>query len=149
MRIAVGSDHAGFLLKERIKGWLEEQGHEVLDVGAFSEERVDYPDFGAKVGHAVVDGEADRGVCVCGSGQGICMAVNKVPGARGAVARDRTDAEIIRQHNDANVVCFGERFTTPEVAVDALDGFLSTDFEGGRHERRVAQLGALDRGETI
>ena len=144
MRIAVGSDHAGFLLKERIKGWLEEQGHEVLDVGAFSEERVDYPDFGAKVGHAVVDGQADRGICVCGSGQGICMAANKVPGVRAGVVRDVEDATMIRRHNDANVACFGERFTTPEMALDSLAVFLDTGFDGGRHEGRVVKLGILD-----
>ena len=144
MRIAIGSDHAGFLLKERLRAWLEENGHEVTDVGTYNEDRVDYPDYGLLVGQAVGRGEVDRGVAVCGSGQGICMAANKVAGVRGGVVRDSEDAEIIRRHNDANVACFGERFTTPEMAVSALRIFLETDFDGGRHEGRVAKLSRLD-----
>jgi ribose 5-phosphate isomerase B len=143
MRIAIGSDHAGFLLKERIRQWLNDYGYDVLDVGTYSEERVDYPDFGAKVGLAVADGEADRGVAVCGSGQGICMAANKVAGIRGGVVRDIEDAMMIRRHNDANVACFGERFTTPEI--EALRVFLETPFDGGRHAERVAKLADLDQ----
>ena len=144
MRIAVGSDHAGFRLKETVKAWLVEHGHEVVDVGTHSDERVDYPDYGAAVGVAVASGEADRGVAVCGSGQGICMAANKVAGVRGGVVRDREDAEMIRRHNDANVACFGERFTTPEIALGALEVFLDTGFDGGRHADRVAKLAELD-----
>ena len=144
MRIAVGSDHAGYLLKEGLKQWLLDNGHEVTDLGTFSEDRVDYPHYGALVGRAVATGEADRGVAVCGSGQGICMAANKVPGVRGAVVRDAEDAEITRRHNDANVACFGERFTGPDAAVAALRVFLETDFEGGRHEQRVEKLARLD-----
>jgi ribose 5-phosphate isomerase B len=144
MRIAIGSDHAGFRLKETLKAWLVESGHEVVDVGTHSEERVDYPDFGAAVGLAVASCEAERGVAVCGSGQGICMAANKVAGIRAGVVRDREDAEMIRRHNDANVACFGERFTTPEIALGALDVFLTTDFDGGRHADRVAKLAELD-----
>ena len=144
MRIAVGSDHAGYLLKEGLKQWLLDNGHEVTDLGTFSEDRVDYPHYGALVGRAVATGEADRGVAVCGSGQGICMAANKVPGVRGAVVRDAEDAEITRRHNDANVACFGERFTEPDAAVAALKVFLETDFEGGRHEQRVEKLARLD-----
>jgi ribose 5-phosphate isomerase B len=144
MRIAIGSDHAGFLLKETLRQWLLDNGHEVTDVGTYSEDRVDYPHYGALVGHAVARGEVDRGVAVCGSGQGICMAANKVPGVRGGVIRDVADAEITRQHNDANVACFGERFTEPDAAVAALQVFLTTDFEGGRHEGRVEKLARLD-----
>lgn len=144
MRIAIGSDHAGFRLKETLKAWLVESGHEVVDVGTHSEERVDYPDYGAAVGLTVASGEAERGVAVCGSGQGICMAANKVAGIRAGVVRDREDAEMIRRHNDANVACFGERFTTPEIALGALDVFLTTDFDGGRHADRVAKLAELD-----
>lgn len=144
MRIAVGSDHAGFLLKERIKAWLLEHGYEVVDVGTTSEDRVDYPDYGQQVGLLVAGGDVDRGVAVCGSGQGICMAVNKVSGVRGGVIRDIEDAKMTRLHNDANVACFGERFTTPEIALDALEVFLTTDFEGGRHAVRVEKLGRLD-----
>ena len=144
MRIAIGSDHAGFVLKEMLRTWLIEQGHDVLDLGAHSDERVDYPHFGALVGRAVAAGEVELGVAVCGSGQGICMAANKIPGVRGGVIRDEQDAEMTRRHNDANVACFGERFTEPDTAIAALRVFLSTPFDGGRHEGRVEMLGRLD-----
>ena len=144
MRIAIGSDHAGFTLKETLRTWLIDQGHDVLDLGAYSEERVDYPHFGAAVGRAVASGDVDLGVAVCGSGQGICMAANKIPGVRGGVIRDVQDAEMTRRHNDANVACFGERFTEPQVAVDSLRVFLATPFDGGRHEARVEMLERLD-----
>lgn len=144
MRIAIGSDHAGFQLKETLRAWLEQNGYEVTDLGTYSEDRVDYPDYGMAVGRAVANGDADRGVAVCGSGQGICMAVNKVPGTRGGVIRDLQDAEMTRRHNDANVACFGERFTDPDVARAALQVFLTTDFDGGRHAGRVEKLARLD-----
>ena len=144
MRIAIGSDHAGFVLKEPLRTGLNEQGHEVLDLGAHSDERVDYPHFGAAVGRAVAAGDADLGVAVCGSGQGICMAANKIPGVRGGVIRDEQDAEMTRRHNDANVACFGERVTEPDAAIAALRVFLTTPFDGGRHEARVEMLGELD-----
>ena len=146
MRIAIGSDHAGFALKETLRMWLVEQGHDVADLGTHTEERCDYPKFGALVGEAVAAGDAEFGVVVCGSGQGICMAANKVPGVRGGVIRDVHDAEMTRRHNDANVACFGERFTEPDVALAALAVFLETPFEGGRHANRVEQLAELDRG---
>lgn len=145
MRIAIGSDHAGFALKQRLLSWLTEQGHDVSDLGTYSDEATDYPRYGALVARAVADGTVDRGVAVCGSGQGICMAANKVPGARGGVIRDVRDAEMTRRHNDANVACFGERFTEPDDAIAALEVFLTTDFEGGRHARRVDELADLDR----
>ena len=144
MRIAIGSDHAGFVLKETLRTWLGEQGHEVLDLGTHSDDRVDYPHFGAAVGRAVASGEADLGVAVCGSGQGICMAANKIPGVRGGVIRDEQDAEMTRRHNDANVACFGERVTDAPTAIRALEVFLATGFDGGRHEVRVEMLGELD-----
>ena len=149
MRIAVGSDHAGFRLKETLRLWLEERGHEVTDCGAYSDERVDYPVFGQAVGKLVADGTVQRGVLVCGSGQGICMAANKVPGVRGGVIRDSSDAEMTRLHNDANVACFGERVTAPDVAIEALHTFLTTDFEGGRHTGRVALLADIDAGRDL
>jgi len=145
MRIAIGSDHAGYLLKQAIEQWLLENGHEVTDLGTYSEDRVDYPHYGALVGQAVARGEADRGVAVCGSGQGICMAANKVPGVRGGVIRDVQDAEMTRRHNDANVACFGERFTEPDAAITALKVFLETGFDGGRHRERVEKLARLDQ----
>lgn len=146
MRIAIGSDHAGFALKETLRMWLVEQGHEVADLGTHTEERCDYPTFGALVGEAVARGDAEFGVVVCGSGQGICMAANKIAGVRGGVIRDVQDAEMTRRHNDANVACFGERFTEPGVALASLKVFLETPFEGGRHAARVEQLAELDRG---
>jgi ribose 5-phosphate isomerase B len=144
MKVVIGSDHAGFLLKETLKSWLLDNGFDVDDLGTYSEDRVDYPDYGARVGQAVAHGEAERGVAVCGSGQGICMAANKVPGVRAGVIRDDEDAEMTRRHNDANVACFGERFTEPEVAVHALQVFLETGFDGGRHAERVEKLTRLD-----
>jgi ribose 5-phosphate isomerase B len=143
MRIAVGSDHAGFLLKQTLAAHLREQGHEVLDLGTHSEARVDYPDFGVAVGRAVAQGDSDMGLCVCGSGIGIAIAANKVPGVRAATVHDVTSAHLAREHNDANVVCIGERLTGPAVAVEIVDAFLSASFEGGRHAARVAKLDAL------
>lgn len=149
MRIAIGSDHAGFVLKSALKDWLEAQGYDVNDCGADSVERVDYPVFGAKVGEVVSAGNADFGVLVCGSGQGICMAANKIAGIRAGVIRDDWDAEMTRRHNDANIACFGERATDPATAIAALRIFLTTEFEGGRHESRVELLAALDEGAEI
>lgn len=145
MRIAVGSDHAGFHLKNTLRDWLLEQGHEVEDVGTFSAERADYPVYGAAAAAKVANGDADFGVVVCGSGQGICMAANKVAGIRGAVIRDEQDAQMSRLHNDANVACFGERVTESKDAINALRVFLATEFEGGRHQARVDLLGQLDQ----
>jgi ribose 5-phosphate isomerase B len=144
MQIAIGSDHAGFHLKNTLRDWLVEQGHEVEDVGTFSAERADYPVFGAAAAQLVANGNANFGVVVCGSGQGICMAANKVAGIRAGVIRDEQDAQMSRAHNDANVACFGERITDSQTAINALAVFLSTEFEGGRHQNRVDLLGELD-----
>lgn len=146
MRIAVGSDHAGYELKTTLKDWLEEHGNEVLDLGTGGTERVDYPHFGAEVGRRVASGDVDFGVAVCGSGQGICMAANKVPGVRGGIIRDVEDAAMTRRHNDANVACFGQNVTAPSAAIEALEVFLTTPFDGGRHRVRVEQLSELDAG---
>ena len=148
-KVAIGSDHAGFHLKTALSHWLSAQSYEVVDVGTDSEERVDYPHFGAAVARMVAAGEVVRGVVVCGSGQGVCMAANKVPGARAGVVRDDHDAQMIRQHNDANIACFGERVTDVATAVSALGVFMATEFEAGRHAVRVDQLGALDHGDEI
>jgi len=146
MRVAFGSDHAGFTLKELVKGELALQGHRVSDVGTTNAEvRVDYPDFGAAVGRAVAAGEADVGVCTCGSGNGIAMAANKIPGIRAAVVHNVSTATLARQHNHANVVCLGSRVVSPAVAIDAVLAFLSASEEGGRHEGRIAKLADLDR----
>lgn len=144
MRIVIGSDHAGFELKEALRQSLHAAGHEVIDVGTDTDASCDYPVFGAAVAREVAAGDADRGVAVCGSGLGICMAANKIPGVRAAVLRTAEDAEMSRRHNDANVACFGGRVTAVAEAEHALGVFLGTDFEGGRHERRVDLLAELD-----
>ena len=143
MRVATGSDHAGFRLKGLLADHLAGRGHEVTDLGAYGEDRVDYPDYGAAVGRAVAAGEADLGVCVCGSGLGIAIAANKVSGVRAAVVHDATSAALARRHNDVNVVCFGQRLLEAPTAIAALDAFLDASFEGGRHAGRVAKLDAL------
>ncbi len=144
MLIAVGSDHAGFALKGSIIEHLLELGHEPVDLGTNSADSVDYPDYGAAVARTVVAGDAGLGIAVCGSGIGICMAAAKVPGARAATVHDVTSARMSRRHNDANVMCLGERFVGVQVALDAVDAFLTAEFEGGRHQRRVDKISALD-----
>ncbi len=140
MRVAIGADHAGFALKEYLKSALTSQGHEVVDCGTNSEERTDYPDYAKAVGSAVQGGEAERGVLVCGSGIGMCMAANRFPKVRAAVLQDDYDAEMSRRHNDANVACFGARKTEPARAGELLALFMESPFEGGRHEGRVGKL---------
>jgi ribose 5-phosphate isomerase B len=138
--IAVASDHAGFDLKEILKRDLQEAGHEVLDLGTNSTQSVDYPDFGAAMADAVASGKAERGVLVCGTGIGISIAANRNAKVRAALVHDVTSARLAREHNDANVVAFGQRVIGTEPAREALKVFLSTKFEGGRHAARVAKL---------
>ncbi len=147
MKIAVGSDHAGFEAKERAKQLLASLGAEVIDEGTTSNESVDYPDFGAAVGRAVAKGEAERGILVCGSGIGISIAANKIPGVRAAVCWNEETARLARQHNDANVLCLGARFIEPDMAERMIRAFMETDFEGGRHQTRVDKLSKLDEGK--
>ncbi len=141
--IALGADHAGFVLKDLLGQHLVDRGFEILDLGTNTADRVDYPDFGAAVGRAVASGQAQLGVAVCGSGIGISMAANKVHGIRAAVVHDETSARLSRQHNNANVVCFGERLIGETVAVAALDAWLDATFQGGRHAGRVEKLDDL------
>ena len=149
MRIAVGSDHAGYALKTETIARLTGAGHEVLDLGTDSAEiSVDYPLFGRAVGEAVAEGRAERGVCVCGTGIGIGMAANKVRGVRAAVVHDSTTALLARSHNDANVLCLGERTTGRAEAMDAVDAFVTTAFAGGRHQRRIEQITDQERQPT-
>ena len=148
MRIAVGSDHAGFLLKQILAKHLAELGHEVEDLGTDSEAPVDYPVYGAAVGRAVAAGRADLGVCTCGTGIGISIAANKIDGIRAAVVHDVTTARLARAHNHANVVCMGGRIVGEEVATDALDAFLRTEPELGRHDRRTAEIAQLEHHLT-
>lgn len=145
MRIALGSDHAGYDLKALLVATLGEWGHEVLDVGTTNAvDSVDYPDYGAAVGHAVASHQADLGVGVCGSGIGISIAANKVPGIRAALAHDATSARLAREHNHANVLCLGARLIGPPVAVDALEAWLNAVPGEGRHLGRIEKLRALD-----
>ena len=138
--VAIGSDHAGFALKTQLKSDLEAGGYTVIDLGTNGPESVDYPDFGFAVGEAIASGKAEMGVLVCGSGIGISIAANRNPAVRAAVVTNSLTAKLARQHNDANVVCFGERLVGSEVARDAMKAFLETAFEGGRHARRVEML---------
>ena len=138
--IAIASDHAGFELKSLLKKDLETMGFGVLDLGAVSKESVDYPDFGFALAGALKAGKANRGVLVCGSGIGISIAANRFPEVRAALIHDALGARLSRQHNDANVICFGGRLIGEEVARDCLKVFLETQFEGGRHAGRVAKL---------
>jgi len=140
LRLALGSDHAGFLLKEKLSKYLQENGHKVMDFGCYSEERADYADFGHIVAHALEKDEADFGILLCGSGNGINMSANKHKGIRAALCWKKEIAELARQHNDANIITLPARFITEEEAVRCLDVFLNTPFEGGRHADRVAKI---------
>ena len=144
MKVAMAADHAGWQLKNRLKERVAELGHEVLDLGTNGPDSVDYPDFGAACGRAVADGRAELGILVCGSGLGIAMAAGKVPGIRAATCHDHFTAEMCRRHNDANVMALGERVVGDGVALDMVETFLATAFEGGRHERRVGKIDDLD-----
>lgn len=141
-RIVAGADHAGVHLKDLLVEHLRSAGYDVLDLGTHGDASVDYPDFGAAVAHAVLDDRADLGLAVCGSGIGIAMAATRA-GARAATVHDVTSARLSRLHNDANVICLGERFLGIQVAKDAVDAFFTTHFEGGRHGPRVAKIDAM------
>jgi ribose 5-phosphate isomerase B len=144
MRIHLGADHAGFALKESVRDILTGLGHEVTDVGTDGEDSVDYPDFAAAVATAVADGDADAGVLVCGTGLGMAIAANKVPGVRAIQASDPEMARMARLHNDANVITLPGRHIGPAQAAEVLEAFLGTQFEGGRHQRRVDKIVALE-----
>ncbi len=147
MRIAIGSDHAGFPLKEELIGFLRQEGHEVLDCGTGSTEQVDYPRFVYAAAKAVTDGRAERGIVLGGSGQGEQIAANKVPGVRAALCHDLYLARLSRQHNDANVLSMGGRIIASTYAKEVVRVWLATDFEGGRHEARLEQIASIERGE--
>jgi ribose 5-phosphate isomerase B len=149
MRIRIGSDHAGFALKEFVKAHLTSVGHAVVDEGPSSEESVDYPVYAQKVARAVAAGEADFGVLVCGTGLGMEIAANKVHGVRAVQVIDPEFAKMARAHNDANVVTLAGRYTDADTATRIVDTFLSTPFEAGRHLRRVAQIGAIEGGTGL
>ena len=136
----MGADHAGFSVKEEIREYLESKGYTILDKGAYSEASVDYPEFGHAVGNSVQSGESTKGIVVCGSGIGISMAANKVEGIRAALCISAEHAKISRLHNDANVLAIGARMTDYDVIRDIVDTWFSTEFEGGRHSRRINKI---------
>lgn len=140
MRIAVGSDHRGYNLKEQIIGLLRSKGHEVIDEGATGAESVDYPDFAALVARKVSVGTVERGILICGTGIGMAIAANKFPGVRAAPCYDEVTAEISRRHNNLNVLCLSADMLSPRTAERMVDVWMSTQFEGGRHERRVEKI---------
>ena len=142
--IAIGSDHGGYELKQEIMAHLKETGVEFRDYGTFTTDSCDYPDYAQKVCAAVNAGEAKYGILICGTGIGISMAANKIHGIRAALCGDYFSAKYTRKHNDANVLCLGGRTIGPGLACELVDVFLSTDFEGGRHQRRVDKIMALE-----
>jgi len=143
MRIALAADHAGYLLKDELAAWLREAGHEVTDLGTNGPESVDYPEYGARLANAIANGQAERGIVVCGSGIGISIAVNRNSACRCARVSDPLSAQLAREHNDANVLALGARLIGSDMARACAAVFLDTDFAGGRHQRRVDQLSNL------
>ena len=146
-RIAIGSDHAGFSVKEIIRKYLESAGYTVSDLGTSSEQSVDYPDYGKAVAEHVISKQADLGIAVCGSGIGISIAANKVPGIRAALAHDVHTARLAREHNDANVLALGGRILTSEAAIEMVQVFLTTAYLGGRHQRRLDKIAEIEKEE--
>lgn len=149
MRVALGSDHGGFQLKNEVDKHLRSKGIEVLDCGTNSTDSVDYPLFGYTVGQAILSGRVDFGIVICGTGQGIAMTANKLPGIRAAVCTETYSARMTREHNNANVLALGGRITGVGLALDIVDVFLNTDFAGGRHSKRLELMMAVERGEKI
>ena len=145
MKVAIGADHGGYRLKEDIKGLLEDLGVDYKDFGTHSIESADYPDVALPVAQSVADGLFDRGILICGTGIGIGIAANKVKGIRAALVHDTFSAHASREHNDANILTMGERVIGPGLARDIVTIWLATDFEGGRHERRVEKIMAIEK----
>lgn len=144
MRVAIGSDHRGFNLKAKLLGLVERFGHEVVDVGAFSSESVDYPDLAALAAQRVAGGQSDRAILICGTGVGMCIAANKVVGVRAATCQDELTAELCRRHNDVNVLCLSADVPGEAIVGRVVDVWLTTPFEGGRHARRVEKIAQLE-----
>lgn len=149
MKLALGADHAGYELKDHLVARLRAAGHDITDFGTDGPASVDYPDFAAEVARAVAYEEAERGILVCGSGNGVAIAANKIAGIRAAVAHDVTSARLAVEHNDANVCCFGARFLGVQVVDDAVDAYLIAAFAGGRHVRRIEKIHRLELEEEI
>lgn len=145
MKIAIGADHGGFALKDQIRDALRQAGHEMIDVGAHSDESSDYPDYAGAVAHEVVSGAADRGILVCSTGVGMSIAANKVNGIRAAIAFHPDEVRLTRAHNDANIITLGARYTDSQAANEMVRIFLETPFDGGRHARRVGKIAQLEK----
>lgn len=143
--IAIGADHGGYELKEAVKKYLDEKGIEYKDFGTFSEESVDYPDFALKVAEAVASGEFDKGILLCGTGVGISIAANKVPGIRAANVSDAFSARYSKEHNNANVLCMGGRVVGPGLATLLVDEWLNAEFQGGRHQKRLDKIADIEK----
>ena len=142
MKVAIGSDHAGYRLKQELKAWLQAEGYEVVDHGTESEDSVDYPDYALAVARSVAKREVERGLLICGTGIGMSIVANKVRGARAALVSEMLSARLSREHNDANIVCLGARIIGPDQARECLRTFLTTDYQGGRHQRRLDKITA-------
>ena len=149
MKIAIGNDHAALELKNHIVDYLLKEGHEVVNFGTDTPASTDYPIYGARVAHAVANGECERGIVICGTGIGISISANKVKGIRCALCSEPVSAKLTRQHNDANVLAMGARIIGPAMAEEIVHTFLTTEFEGGRHSRRVDLITKLENGQTI
>ena len=146
--VALGADHAGWELKEALKAWLIDQGHQVLDVGTHSPDPVDYPDYAEQVAEAVTVAKVERGILVCGTGIGMAITANKVPGVRAAACSDLYTARMSREHNDTNVLALGGRLMGREMALEIVRAWIETGFAGGRHSGRVDKIGAVERRHT-
>jgi len=149
MKIAIASDHAGYHLKQALRDGLIAQGHQVRDFGTNSTESTDYPDYAALVGHQVAHRAVDRGILVCSTGAGMAIAANKIQGVRAALGMNPEQARLMRAHNDANILTLGASFTPPPLAAELVDIFLHTEFDGGRHARRVAKIAQLEQQEVL
>jgi len=148
MRIAIGADHAGFVLKEKLKEKLARDGHAVQDFGTYGPASADYPDYAVPVARAVASGEADRGILVCSTGIGMSITANKIAGIRAALGTSPEEVRLVRGHNDANVLTLGANFVSEPDALSLVDVFLTTEFEGGRHARRLRKVAELERNST-
>jgi len=145
----IATDHAGYAIKEYVKNFITSLGHEIVDLGPYSADRVDYPDFAKKCAHAVLSNEGSFGILICGTGIGISIAANKVQGIRAALCHDTYTAKLTRLHNDANILCFGERVVGKGVIEDMLEVFANTEFEGGRHAERVGKIETCAFGSDL
>ncbi|HAA03725.1 MAG TPA: ribose 5-phosphate isomerase B [Syntrophobacteraceae bacterium] len=143
MKIMIGCDHGGYSLKQVVAQFLRQQGHEVEDIGTNSSESVDYPQYAVQVARSVASGQVDRGILICGSGIGMCMTANRIPGARAALACEPYAARLSRRHNDSNILCLGGRLVGDQLALEIVSGWLQEEFEGGRHQRRVNLIDQL------